>query len=128
MERKEGYYWVKMNGNWTVAEWAYQGNVGENFGWDTLGNQFPWEDADMDEINETRILPPDEQKPEFKVGVIVPKVNGISSTDGIILNYEDTIEDAVSKISPFYELRVEGKTIHVGKNKIPIITGITECK
>lgn len=54
MSRQPGYYWVKINSKW-CAEW-YDGErweVTEVMGYTVTDNAFT-------EINENRILPPDE--------------------------------------------------------------------
>ncbi len=69
MERKEGYYWVKQSGRWIIAEWLYVGEVASEFAWEFPGNQFPWEDSDFSEINESRIPSPDENIVGLKASV-----------------------------------------------------------
>jgi hypothetical protein len=46
MER--GYYWVKLNGEWTIAElWDSDPNM-----WFVCGNEMDYSDSEFDEIGE----------------------------------------------------------------------------
>ena len=58
MERKSGFYWVKLDDEWDewiVARWDSKFNWWDIPGWyDTL------RDNEFDSINENRIIPPDE--------------------------------------------------------------------
>lgn len=51
MNRKEGYYWVKYSSELEIAFWD-----GES--WKIFGRRFRYDDTELDEINETQILPP----------------------------------------------------------------------
>ena len=54
MKREPGYYWVKEgNLGWSIA---YFGGLY----WWFVGLKYDYEDSEMDEINESRILSPDE--------------------------------------------------------------------
>ena len=55
MERKSGFYWVKLDGEWIVAEWDSKFNWWDITGWDDS-----LRDSDFDKINENRIMSPDE--------------------------------------------------------------------
>jgi hypothetical protein len=52
MNRKEGYYWVKHFGKWTIGYWK------EKWEWELFSIQGSCSDTDLDQINETQILPP----------------------------------------------------------------------
>jgi hypothetical protein len=54
MKRTSGYYWVKYEGSWTVAQYK------DNAYWWVLTFQTDFEDDEFDEINEDRILTPEE--------------------------------------------------------------------
>jgi hypothetical protein len=53
MNRKEGYYWVKLNSRWVIA--YYTGIMDL---WDVPKYAIFKGDSTFDEINETQILPP----------------------------------------------------------------------
>lgn len=53
MNRKEGYYWVKYADEWGIGFWR-QGVRS----WKIFGRRFNFLDSELDEINETQILPP----------------------------------------------------------------------
>lgn len=56
MNRKEGYYWVKYDANdWAVAYWSEKID-----GWKLPDRKFTYYDNELDKINETQILPPNE--------------------------------------------------------------------
>lgn len=55
MSRQSGYYWVKEDGLWVVAWYSSTLQA-----WQVAGSRSYWEDTAFDEINETRILAPDE--------------------------------------------------------------------
>lgn len=53
MNRKEGYYWVKHFDEWKIALWRKGMGM-----WKVFGSMFHYSDSELDEINETQILPP----------------------------------------------------------------------
>lgn len=53
MERQEGYYWVKMDGDFIIAEWAYKR-------WYIINYEMDYTDSCFDFINENRIKFPGE--------------------------------------------------------------------
>jgi hypothetical protein len=53
MQRENGYYWVKINVGWRIAEWQHDC-------WYLVGGFNTFIDADMLGINEDRITAPDE--------------------------------------------------------------------
>lgn len=53
MERLAGFYWTKLNGSWRVCRWS-----DEIHAWYLAGVEESYESSEFDEINETRILPP----------------------------------------------------------------------
>lgn len=57
--RKPGFYWVKENNRWIVAEYRplYYKDNGRNY-WYLLGGNNPYIDCDLQEINEQPLLPP----------------------------------------------------------------------
>lgn len=60
MARKSGYYWVKKKGSaWGLAYWASSASV-----WLEDGIDDVFDDSVFDQINETRILAPDEVSDE----------------------------------------------------------------
>jgi hypothetical protein len=54
MKREPGYYWVKCEDRWMIARWVLSW-------WWTEWDVKEWRDEDFEEINEVRILNPDEQ-------------------------------------------------------------------
>lgn len=58
--RKAGFYHVKYMGKWIIAEY-YPSWSPETATWLITGNEIDHEDKDFDQINETRILNPDEE-------------------------------------------------------------------
>ena len=58
MNRQTGYCWVIYNTEWVVARWN---NWDIDACWHLMGLSGIWFDPDMKQINETRILNPDEQ-------------------------------------------------------------------
>jgi hypothetical protein len=60
MTRKAGFYAVLPDGDtdWTIAEW-------DNGVWRLIGNNFDYNDNEMQEINETPIKVPMIRKPGF---------------------------------------------------------------
>lgn len=59
MNRKEGYYWVKYDGNgWDVAFWSEKTD-----GWKLPDRKFTYYDNELDEIFEIKILPPNDETP-----------------------------------------------------------------
>lgn len=48
--RQSGYYWVKYNGEWEVAEYFESWN-----NWNQCGVLQDYEDSDFEEIDERRI-------------------------------------------------------------------------
>lgn len=60
MKREHGFYWVKINRlDWEFAKWEISWRGYEE--WAVCGGELYKEDGDFDEINENRILPPDER-------------------------------------------------------------------
>ena len=59
MKRQSGYYWVNQGGLWEVAFW--NAVISE---WHVTGSSTYWGDSIFDQINETRILAPDEVSDE----------------------------------------------------------------
>jgi hypothetical protein len=47
MDRQPGYYWVKINNDWEIAEWSSC--------WERIGYKATYDDSDMEEIDENRI-------------------------------------------------------------------------
>lgn len=68
MERKEGYYWVRLDDHispqWQVALWCDNdgGYEGGDWWWRLPGDDDMYFDEDFSEINESRIPSPDEFK------------------------------------------------------------------
>jgi len=60
MERKEGYYWVKYFGDWVPAKWEGERKENPAGGWWLENSQYDTDD--WDEIDENRILSPDDVK------------------------------------------------------------------
>lgn len=60
MTRKSGYYWVKYCGEFVVAEYLNDSDKS----WYMAGVSLSFYDSDFDQINETRILSPDEVSDE----------------------------------------------------------------
>ena len=60
MKREPGYYWVKLRyaRRWSIAFWS--GGY-----WVKWGSRYRGVDNDLQSINETRILNPDEAKESF---------------------------------------------------------------
>lgn len=54
--REHGYYWVKINVGWRVLEWHARLQC-----WYHIGGLATFQDDDMQEINENRLLAPDER-------------------------------------------------------------------
>lgn len=54
--RENGHYWVKRTGEWITAKFMSNYSL-----WEIMGAYDEYEDGDFDEIDETRILTPDEQ-------------------------------------------------------------------
>lgn len=54
-KREHGYYWVKINVGWRVLEWNERLQC-----WYHIGGLATFQDDDMIEINENRLLAPDE--------------------------------------------------------------------
>ena len=57
--RQGGYYWVKHEGVWDIAFWVERSMV-----WLVAGVSDIWTNDRFDQINETRILAPDEVSDE----------------------------------------------------------------
>lgn len=55
MNRKEGYYWVKLKDEleWDVAYFNPEGLY-----WKIIGSRYVYHDKEFESINETQILPP----------------------------------------------------------------------
>lgn len=49
MKRKQGYYWIKRQGEWCIG--YYDGNY-----WKRIGTDLDYTDHDLEEIDETQIL------------------------------------------------------------------------
>lgn len=56
MKREQGFYWVKFNFKWEVAEWF---TFMSSNHWLRAGSENTWSDKNFDEINETRISEPE---------------------------------------------------------------------
>lgn len=59
MERKSGFYWVKYDGEWRVAEYISEKDASmKSYGgvWGLVGKQQFFCDHNFDEIDETPIL------------------------------------------------------------------------
>jgi hypothetical protein len=162
MERKEGYYWVKIDtsteelkyhGNhWRAALWYCNNGDGSDLLWRIAGDDTRFDDDDFFEINETRILPPDEQNPtlgkvtEYLIGKGVLVHNEEKSKEHklnpIVWNLEMT--DVCSKVSDIMievllsnardylrkgcEVRISGTTLSViSPAATKIVTHITEA-
>ena len=70
MKREDGFYWVMVYGRWTIMVWhnyIQPSRIGTGR-WLATGDSSDWLDEDFDEINETRLLPPNEQ-PSAKIYV-----------------------------------------------------------
>lgn len=59
MTRQSGYYWVSNGGLWEVAFWNRMLNC-----WVVTESSTLWDESIFDQINETRILAPDEVSDE----------------------------------------------------------------
>ena len=60
MTRQSGYYWVKIVGvRWEIARWSV-----DLMCWFVVRGSSSLLDSDLDKINETRILAPDEVSDE----------------------------------------------------------------
>ena len=55
MERKSGFYWVRYSGDWESAWFDSKAND-----WSLVASELQFTDDDMIEINENRIMSPDE--------------------------------------------------------------------
>lgn len=57
----DGYYWVRYKGVWYIARWhtAYKDDIGESGDFLMTGTEQCFQPYDFEEINETRILPPE---------------------------------------------------------------------
>lgn len=53
--RKSGFYFVKFDGTWTVGEWFESRGL-----WYLMRMPISFTEANLDEINETPLLPPKE--------------------------------------------------------------------
>jgi hypothetical protein len=62
--RETGYYWVKIQKEWQIAEWKMSRFSGIPF-W-SLKDQEAYSPDDITEINETRIKNPDEIAEDLK--------------------------------------------------------------
>lgn len=56
MKREPGYYWVRKASGWAIAKYTKFDD------WDLPGLNKSFDDKDFDEINETRLIAPDEQQ------------------------------------------------------------------
>lgn len=92
--RQPGYYWVKCRaGYWTIGEWT------NNDYWYYCGEEGCTDDEDMLQINETRILSPDEIDPimaqRIKAGYFkttIPETPRISNIEPV--RPPQTVEEA----------------------------------
>lgn len=50
MDRKTGFYWVRINDDWEVAKYNSRFNH-----WEVVGFSAEWYDSDLDEIDEMPI-------------------------------------------------------------------------
>lgn len=57
MKREPGYYWVQLGIYWMVAQWN-----AEYSHWLLPGSVMDFFDTELSEINETRLIAPDEQQ------------------------------------------------------------------
>ncbi len=69
MERESGYYWVKIKGEWIVAQWDKSMDW-----WVITGNEHLFYDSDFEEIDERRIV----RVKHFENFIIEPYVPEIS--------------------------------------------------
>jgi hypothetical protein len=53
--REEGYYWVKMGGDWQIARWSSPYTDGTEPEWSVIAWLIPFNDSDFEEIDERRI-------------------------------------------------------------------------
>jgi hypothetical protein len=53
MNRKEGYYWVKIKGEWEAAYWNPHQRS-----WFITGSPYSYKDDEFNEIHKTPIPPP----------------------------------------------------------------------
>ena len=55
--REEGFYWVKTSGKWIVGRWCNEDQI---MYWDVPETVYKKYDNDFEEINETKLTPPQE--------------------------------------------------------------------
>lgn len=60
MNRQEGYYWCNNGGYWIMCRYFSKVGKWSQYGGDNFG-RVEYSDSDFSEINETRILSPDEK-------------------------------------------------------------------
>lgn len=60
--RQQGFYWVKWLNNWEVAQWVTHDRDEVNGTWWMIQNEGLFSDNEFQEINEQRILSPEEIK------------------------------------------------------------------
>ena len=51
MKRENGFYWVKWDSEWVVAEWS-------DSEWGVIWHEYGYPDSEFDEIIEIRLIPP----------------------------------------------------------------------
>ena len=59
MERQEGYYWVKKDGNFEIGQWI-PADIKRDGWWMLTGEERDYDDSQLDYINENRIKYPGE--------------------------------------------------------------------
>ena len=52
MKRKSGYYWVKYNSKWIIAEYKDDGFYSR---WMECGTDYTFDDSEIEEIDESQI-------------------------------------------------------------------------
>lgn len=59
MKRKNGFYWVKIRGEWVVAEFVTDNESDRTeLNWSDTRIIGYHHESELDQINETRLLPP----------------------------------------------------------------------
>lgn len=86
MKRESGYYWVKIDGKWEIG--LYDRKLQR---WYFVYTMIDYIDRYFDEINETRILNPDEQanKEAYRWGWRVPTKQDIEEIEKILKPSDD---------------------------------------
>lgn len=61
MDRQEGYYWIKFEGEFQIAKFEIHRKLnGTSYSWYLTGLEYPFYDEDIEYINEVRIKEPGE--------------------------------------------------------------------